>query len=62
MDTEATDLPRTKPIADKGKIPHPSSLTPSTQDVYRVYCLRKNCKRDYTYRIYAVMHYERTQV
>ena len=44
------------------EVSHPSTLTPSTQAVYRMDRLRKNRKRDYSYRFASVMHHEMTQM
>ena len=48
-------------IEDKDEIPedelsHPSTLTPSSQDVYGMDGLRNNRKREYSYRFASVMH------
>ena len=68
QDTEE-DHTSTKPLVSKGKwetpdkgIPHLSALMPSTQAVYGMDCLRKNRKRDYSYRFSAVMHHTMMQV
>ena len=61
-DTNATDLPSTKLLTEEGEIPHLSALTPPTQAIYGMECLRKNQKRDYSYRFFAVMYHTSTHV